>query len=79
MVDPSLIKFPCPKCGRTLIQSGDLTVDASVLPVFQCDECLVTAEVMGEPMELALTFAIGADGHAFDPASGERLRFDSSK
>lgn len=67
--------FPCPKCGRALQQSGEAVVNGVSLPIFQCDECIVSTEFMGEPCELALTFAVGPDGKPFDPASptGELL------
>ena len=66
--------FPCPKCGRTLEQTGEATVTteagrAVVYPVFQCDECIAVVEMEGERMELALTFAVDENGQAFDPAS----------
>jgi len=69
---------PCPKCGRVLKQSGEISVGDSpaLLPVFQCDECLVDVEIFGETTEAALTFCIGADGQPFDPADPDRvLRF----
>src|SRR5262245_60895338 len=70
-----MISFPCPKCGRTLEQSGEVVVHNVTLPIFQCDECIVVTDFMGEPFELALTFAVGQDGKPFDPASptGELL------
>jgi hypothetical protein len=65
--------FPCPKCGRILAQSGEMMVEADgaaiKVPVFQCDECLMTVDFLGEKEEVALTFAVGADGKPFDPAS----------
>ena len=68
-------QFPCPKCGRTLRRSGEFAVNGVEFPVFQCDECIVEAEMYGEPFETALTFAVGADGKPFDPATedGELL------
>jgi ribosomal protein L37AE/L43A len=61
----------CPKCGRTLQQSGELSVEAVSVPTFQCDECLMTIDFSGETMEVALTFAVDAAGNAFDPADPE--------
>ena len=59
----------CPKCGRTLQPAGEVTIEGrGVLPMYQCDECLMRRQVFGESLELALTFCIGADGRAFDPA-----------
>jgi hypothetical protein len=71
--------FPCPKCGRLLKQSGEVTVmpAGKVIPTFQCDECLVTADFCGEPFEMALTFALDESGQPFDPAAADgRLRLD---
>lgn len=50
---------------------GDVTV-----PTFQCDECLMTIDLLGEQTEVALTFAVDGQGRAFDPADPEgELRF----
>lgn len=62
-------KFPCPKCGRPIQQSGAVSVGQDVFPVFQCDECLVSTNMMGADVEVALTFAVDATGKAFDPAT----------
>ena len=64
-----LATFPCPKCGRTLQRSGEVEIEGAAFPVFQCDECIVEAEMFGEPFEAALTFAVDADGNPFDPAT----------
>ena len=61
--------FNCPKCNRTLSKSGEAVVGQEVLPIFQCDECLVHADIMGVVIEVALTFAVDRSGHAFDPAT----------
>lgn len=69
-------RLPCPKCGRTLEQSGELIVGNVVLATFQCDECLMTVDFAGETMEVALTFARRTDGTIFDPADPDgTLRF----
>lgn len=69
--------FPCPKCGRSLKSSGELTVGDAVFPTFDCDECIMTVDVAGEPMELPLTFAVNSSGQPFDPADPDgRLRLD---
>jgi hypothetical protein len=60
--------FGCPKCGRRLARSGEIAVEGKEFPVFQCDECLKTVEMFGEPFEVALTFAVDEQGRAFDPA-----------
>lgn len=64
-----MASYPCPKCGRPLPQSGEVAVDGKAIPIYSCDECLMVAEIFGERMEMALTFAVGDDGQPFDPAS----------
>jgi hypothetical protein len=60
---------PCPKCRRILNPSGVVSVgDGPELPVYQCDECLVTRTILGVPMETALTFCVDENGRTFDPA-----------
>lgn len=57
--------FPCPKCGRSLQPSGELTVDEGSVtnfPTYQCDECLVPRDVFGTMMDLPLTFYLDANG-----------------
>jgi hypothetical protein len=49
--------------------------DGPELPVYQCDECLVTREVLGVPLETALTFCVDENGRAFDPAAPDRPLF----
>lgn len=69
-------KFPCPKCNRMLVQSGELRVLDRVAPTFQCDECLMTVDIGGEAMEVPLTFVLDKDGRPIDPADPDnRLRF----
>ncbi|MCI0703584.1 MAG: hypothetical protein L0241_21090 [Planctomycetia bacterium] len=61
---------PCPKCGRQLTASGVVSIeDGPELPVYQCDECLVTRNAFGTLMEVALTFCVDENGRAFDPAA----------
>jgi hypothetical protein len=55
----------CPKCGRVLVQSGEALFDDLRLPVFQCDECLVEVDLLGEKTTGALTFTLDEDGHIF--------------
>lgn len=62
-----MLQHPCPKCNRTLTQSGELIVDGKTLPTFQCDECLEVAEISGEKFEMALTFCLGDDGKPIFP------------
>lgn len=61
----------CPKCGRRCEASGMIDVEGVRAAVFQCDECLVAVEMFGEPVEVALTFAVDAEGRVFDPAAQE--------
>ena len=61
-------KVPCPKCSRQLAPAGVITFEDREIPTYQCDECLRTVEMFGEPVEIALTFCVDADGKPFDPA-----------
>ena len=63
--------FPCPKCNRPLTRSGEVEVEGAAFPVFQCDECIVQTVMYGEPFEVALTFAVDAEGKPFDPATDD--------
>jgi endogenous inhibitor of DNA gyrase (YacG/DUF329 family) len=65
---PKRKSVPCPKCGRNLLQSGEVVVGDETLPTFQCDECVKVVDFLGQKMELALTFALDKDGKPFDPA-----------
>ena len=64
-----LDQFPCPKCDRLLTRSGEVEVEGATFPVIRCDECVVQAEMYGEPFETAFTFAVDAEGKPFDPAA----------
>lgn len=69
-------RVPCPKCNRSLAAEGEATVDDQAMPVYSCDECVMTADFCGEKMELPLTFAVDAAGRKFDPADPDgELRF----
>jgi uncharacterized Zn finger protein len=61
--------FPCPKCGRTLERSGEVVWNDQPYPVFQCGDCVRTADIFGEPFEVCLTFLVDGAGTPFDPAS----------
>ena len=56
----------CPKCGRLLMQSGEMVFDDVHLPVFACDECVVDVDVLGETTKASLTFTLDEDGQLFD-------------
>jgi hypothetical protein len=76
MAAKPLERCACPKCGRSLEQSGELVVAGVVLATYQCDECLMNVDFGGEVIEVALTFCRRADGTLFDPADPEgQLRF----
>jgi hypothetical protein len=64
------MSFPCPKCRRPLEPNGEITLNGVKAPldVYQCPECTRVVDLFGEPIEVALTFAVGPDGVAFDPA-----------
>jgi hypothetical protein len=63
--------FPCPKCGRTLQRSGEVTIEGADFPVFQCDECITPWTVEGEVFDSAFTFAVDAAGKPFDIAADD--------
>ena len=53
---------PCPKCRRNLKESGTITVGSKQLPIFQCSTCTEKVDIMGTEFEVAVTFALGANG-----------------
>lgn len=61
----------CPKCGKRLEQSGEITLTADgpeqIFPVFQCDDCPMTFEVEGQPFQGVYTFVLDEEGRPFDP------------
>ena len=68
----------CPKCCRPLESTGSVEVDGHDCPVYQCNECLATVDMLGADVEVALTFAVDPDGTPFDPASPDgRFPFQS--
>lgn len=74
---PDAPAYPCPKCNRRLRPAGETTVrddagNEARFFVYQCDECLVTKDLFGEPTEMALTFAVDRRGRAVDPADPDR-------
>ena len=58
----------CPKCNRELAADGEMQIGDVCLPTYQCPECVTRTKFLGETLELPLTFMIGPDGRAFDPA-----------
>lgn len=58
----------CPNCGAQLEACGTLNVGGADCSVFQCDSCVVSKPFCGEPIDVALTFAINDAGQPFDPA-----------
>lgn len=73
MTDAPITVWHCPRCGDELHSTGSIEMDGETMPVFQCDRCVVTAEVFGEPFEVALTFAVNAAGQPVDPADDTLL------
>lgn len=63
----------CPKCGMELEATGVVVVDGVEHSVFQCDSCVVTKPIFDEPFQVALTFVIDENGHAFDPVDNKIL------
>lgn len=64
-----MMTFPCPKCGRTLEQSGEFIVGELIMPTFQCDDCIVPRNILGVDTEVNLTFCLDNRGNVCDPAS----------
>jgi hypothetical protein len=60
---------PCPSCERLLTQSGEVSIHGKTLPVFQCDYCIKTVELLGAQVEVNLTFAV--DGSAIIDAGDD--------
>ena len=58
----------CPKCGRILFQSGEALLEDVRLPVFQCDECMVEVDMLGEKTDAALTFTLDENGEILGAA-----------
>lgn len=50
-----------------------MTLEDTVYPVYQCDECLVPWTVEGETFEAAYTFAVDAAGRPFDATNRDGL------
>ena len=66
----------CPKCGRLLIQSGEVLFDDVHLPVFACDDCVVDVDLLGETGKACLTFTLDENGDLLDTAAPDaRLWF----
>jgi hypothetical protein len=63
----------CPKCAGPVSITGTATLDGQELDVYQCDDCTVPWTVGTLTTDVALTFAVDADGRFYDPTSGERL------
>ena len=68
MIAVMIKSHDCPKCGCRLERSGELTLDGQPVPlaIFQCDDCVESVEVEGEPFDMALTFAVTGDGQLLD-------------
>lgn len=46
-----------------------MSFGGSAAPVYSCPECVTRTTFLGERMELPLTFLIGPDGKACEPAN----------
>ena len=51
-----------------LAAEGELSFGGATIPVYSCPECVTRTTVLGERMELPLTFVIGPGGKPYDPA-----------
>ncbi len=65
--------YHCPKCSALLTATGAVTVNGTECPVFQCDTCVVSKPIFGEPFEVAMTFCVNAAGQPFDPVDDSLL------
>ena len=63
----------CPGCGAQLESVGTMTLGDCECSVFQCDTCVVSKPICGEPFDVALTFAVNDAGKPFDPADDELI------
>jgi uncharacterized Zn finger protein len=61
----------CPKCGAELHAAGVLVLNGAECSVFQCDSCSIVKPFLGNPLEVALTFAVNDAGQPFDPVDDE--------
>ena len=59
-------------CGATLQRCGIVTYQGQACPVFQCDKCRKDTLMFGEPIQVALTFLVSAEGVAVDPVEADR-------
>lgn len=62
--------YHCPKCSAPLELAGEVVIDGTPLPVFQCDSCTVERRVFGpgsKAYRMAFTFAVNAAGQPVDP------------
>jgi hypothetical protein len=50
-----------------LEQSGEVTVAGVTFPVYQCERCTIKTEMFGEPVEVAVTFAVDQQGRSSWP------------
>ncbi len=57
----------CPGCGVELQSTGEVEFSGQVLAVYQCDTCVRKVRFIKEYFNMALTFALDADGNLIDP------------
>jgi uncharacterized Zn finger protein len=66
----TITTYHCPKCSTALEPAGEVVVDGTPLPVFQCDTCTVARSVFGpgsKEYRMSFTFAVNAAGQPVDP------------
>ncbi|HBH54965.1 MAG TPA: hypothetical protein DDY91_24040 [Planctomycetaceae bacterium] len=63
---------PCPSCGNKIPPSGVVSIAGQQLPVYQCETCTRSADLFGQQVTLAVTWAIDNQGRTITPdADGE--------
>jgi DNA-directed RNA polymerase subunit RPC12/RpoP len=65
------IEYPCPRCGRMLLQEGERIINDIGVRAFQCDDCIVNVPFNGAILPLAFYFCVDDNGKAFDPDAPE--------
>tara|TARA_B100001741_G_scaffold274751_1_gene244652 strand:- start:4758 stop:4973 length:216 start_codon:yes stop_codon:yes gene_type:complete len=68
MTNEDITHWHCPRCAAELETVGCILMGGERLPVFQCDDCVVSRDFAGEAFDVNYTFTVDRHGRAFDPA-----------